>query len=106
MFKDVKSSTYLATMAFCTGASRCAVNSPMKGLDRMLGVKSIIEFTKNLLKLSLVTAACLWVFWPYRNMFVALPNMQKSEMLCIKNPDQSYTAEFIELLKPYYLIFD
>jgi tRNA1Val (adenine37-N6)-methyltransferase len=32
--------------------------------------------------------------------------MQKSEMLCIKNPDQSYTAEFIELLKPYYLIFD
>jgi tRNA1(Val) A37 N6-methylase TrmN6 len=35
-----------------------------------------------------------------------LTGMQKSEMLCIKNPDQSYTAEFIELLKPYYLIFD
>lgn len=31
---------------------------------------------------------------------------QKREMICIKNPDQSYTAEFIQLLKPYYLIFD
>lgn len=33
-------------------------------------------------------------------------DMQKREMLCIKNPDQSYTAEFSNLLKPYYLIFD
>jgi hypothetical protein len=32
--------------------------------------------------------------------------VQKREMICIKNPDQSYTAEFIHLLKPYYLIFD
>lgn len=31
---------------------------------------------------------------------------QKTELLCIKNPDQSYTAEFTKLLKPYYLIFD
>ena len=31
---------------------------------------------------------------------------QKREMICIKNPDQSYTAEFIQLVKPYYLIFD
>lgn len=31
---------------------------------------------------------------------------QKTEILCIKNTDQSYTAEFTELLKPYYLIFD
>ena len=30
----------------------------------------------------------------------------KSEILCIKNTDQSYTAEFKQLLKPYYLIFD
>lgn len=32
--------------------------------------------------------------------------VQKREMICIKNPDQSYTLEFIHLLKPYYLIFD
>jgi tRNA1Val (adenine37-N6)-methyltransferase len=32
--------------------------------------------------------------------------MQKREMLCIKNPDQTYAAEFSNLLKPYYLIFD
>ena len=31
---------------------------------------------------------------------------QKTELLCIKNHDQSYTAEFTKLLKPYYLIFD
>jgi tRNA1Val (adenine37-N6)-methyltransferase len=30
----------------------------------------------------------------------------QSETICIKNADQSYTQEFIELLKPYYLIFD
>ncbi len=30
----------------------------------------------------------------------------KSEILCIKNKDQSYTDEFTKLLKPYYLIFD
>lgn len=32
--------------------------------------------------------------------------MQKREIICIKNPDQTYTAEFSNLLKPYYLIFD
>jgi tRNA1Val (adenine37-N6)-methyltransferase len=30
----------------------------------------------------------------------------KTETLGIKNPDQSYTQEFTNLLKPYYLIFD
>ncbi len=31
---------------------------------------------------------------------------QETEILCIKKEDKSYTPEFIQLLKPYYLIFD
>jgi tRNA1Val (adenine37-N6)-methyltransferase len=31
---------------------------------------------------------------------------QETEILCIKKEDESYTPEFIQLLKPYYLIFD
>jgi tRNA1Val (adenine37-N6)-methyltransferase len=31
---------------------------------------------------------------------------EQPETIYIKNADQSYTQEFIELLKPYYLIFD
>jgi len=31
---------------------------------------------------------------------------EETHNLCIKTPDESYTTEFIDLLKPYYLIFD
>lgn len=31
---------------------------------------------------------------------------EESQIICIKNSDESYTPEFISLLKPYYLIFD
>jgi len=34
------------------------------------------------------------------------PASEQAETICIKNADQSYTQQFIELLKPYYLIFD
>ena len=31
---------------------------------------------------------------------------KETQTLCIKNSDESYTSEFTDLLKPYYLIFD
>jgi tRNA1Val (adenine37-N6)-methyltransferase len=30
----------------------------------------------------------------------------ETEMICIKTENESYTSEFVHLLKPYYLIFD
>ena len=55
--------------------------SPLSGFNRLFGMKALIEFIKNLLKISLVMVAIVWVVIPYTNEFAALPRLQKTEML-------------------------
>lgn len=55
--------------------------SPFKGLGRMFGLKAIIEFTKNLLKLTIIGVACVIALLPFTDHFARLLNSGMGEAL-------------------------
>ncbi|MBN8542912.1 MAG: flagellar biosynthesis protein FlhB [Alphaproteobacteria bacterium] len=55
--------------------------SPMAGLKRLLGMRAIIEFIKNLLKISIVGIACVLAILPFTDHFAVLLNSGLKEAL-------------------------
>lgn len=55
--------------------------SPMKGLSRLMGMKAIIEFIKNLAKLTIIGIACVIVLLPFTDKFHSLLNAGMAEAL-------------------------
>lgn len=55
--------------------------SPLAGFKRIFGLKSFIEFLKNLLKVSVIGVIAVLVAWPHRHELASLPYLQKSGML-------------------------
>lgn len=51
--------------------------SLLKGLKRMLGMKAIVEFLKNLLKISVIGGIAIMMVWPYRDQLISLPELSK-----------------------------
>jgi flagellar biosynthetic protein FlhB len=57
--------------------------SPAKGLERMFSMRSIMEFLKGLIKISIVGSVATLAVWPKRGLLQKMPNMEISETLKI-----------------------
>ncbi len=55
--------------------------SPMAGFKRLFGWKGLIEFLKNLLKLTIIGIAAVMTVMPYRDQLASLPHRQSASML-------------------------
>ncbi len=55
--------------------------SPLAGFKRLFGVKAIVEFLKNLLKISVVGFIAVYSVMPYKETLYVLPALPKAEML-------------------------
>jgi len=55
--------------------------SPMKGANRLFGMKAIVEFIKNILKLTIIGVAIVLVVLPFTDQFVLLTNAGLPESL-------------------------
>lgn len=55
--------------------------SPMKGFGRLFGMKGIIEFLKNMLKVSVVAVTVTMVALPYKDQLPMLLTVHKADML-------------------------
>ena len=55
--------------------------SPMSGLGRLFGVKALVEFGKNMLKVAVVAIIVYVVLKPYANYLYGVPTLSKAQML-------------------------
>lgn len=55
--------------------------SPLAGLKRLLGLRAIVEFIKNLLKITFVGIVCILVILPFTDHFALLLNTSLQEAL-------------------------
>jgi flagellar biosynthetic protein FlhB len=55
--------------------------SPFAGFKRLFGMRGIIEFLKNLLKIVVVGTVAVMAVLPYRDRLATLPDMPKVEMM-------------------------
>ncbi|MFZ4126267.1 MAG: flagellar biosynthesis protein FlhB, partial [Rickettsiales bacterium] len=55
--------------------------SPMAGLKRLMGMRAIVEFLKNLLKITIVGIACVMAILPFTDHFAVLLNSGLKEAL-------------------------
>ncbi len=55
--------------------------SPLSGMKRLFGMKALIEFGKNLLKVTVIGIICGMIILPYRHQLYGVAAMQKAEML-------------------------
>jgi len=55
--------------------------SPMQGLKRMLGKEALVNFTKGLVKITLVGAVICYVLWPYRGHFESMASADIASIL-------------------------
>ena len=55
--------------------------SPLAGFKRLFGLKALVEFAKNLLKVGVVGAIVFYVLAPYKERLYILSSLPKAEML-------------------------
>ena len=55
--------------------------SPLAGFKRIYGMKAMVEFLKNLLKVSVVALIAVWVAWPHQHELMGVLAMPKAGML-------------------------
>lgn len=55
--------------------------SPLSGFKRLFGIKALVEFGKNLLKVTLVGYIAVYAVMPYKDTMYLLPSLPKAEML-------------------------
>jgi flagellar biosynthetic protein FlhB len=55
--------------------------SPIAGFKRVFGMEALVQFTKGLLKIGLVSAVMLYVLWPERGRFESLTTMDPAALL-------------------------
>lgn len=55
--------------------------SPLAGFKRLFGLKALVEFGKNLLKVTVVGIIAVYAVLPYKETLYALPALPKADML-------------------------
>lgn len=55
--------------------------SPLAGMKRLFGLKALVEFGKNLLKVTIVGYIAVYAIMPYKETLYVLPALPKAEML-------------------------
>lgn len=55
--------------------------SPLSGVKRLFGLKALVEFLKNLIKVSVVGAIAIYAILPYKEYLYTLPALPKADML-------------------------
>lgn len=55
--------------------------SPLSGIKRLFGMKALVEFGKNLVKITIIATVACMIILPYRHQFHTVLGLPKAEML-------------------------